>query len=248
MKKIVNLYCITYGPHRLDSEKFVITRLDEVLEKTDKDKYDIKVHICDNNSPMEFKTWLLDNYDKKFQLYLSNENIGKARIVNHVHKNARPCNYVCSMDSDMLIKSDDFFEHMIYGLDHFDGRIGLVCANQDKGNIHKMSMLTDKKEGDGHTYLCSPVGGTAGSCLMIKRLIWDKIGGYAEFDNIFGGNDGWVVAQVTKQMKLLTSVSVEGACDHIGEHTQEYHRWKVHQATHLGVSGNFKSNSGFYDK
>jgi glycosyltransferase involved in cell wall biosynthesis len=247
MKKIINVYCITYGPHRLDSEKMVINRLAEVVDKVDAEKFDIQVHICDNNSPLEFKKWLLDTYDKKFKLFLSNENIGKARIVNHVHKSARKCDYVCSMDSDMMIKNEDFFDHMTYGLDNFDGKIGLVCAEQDKGSIHKRSMLTTKLENAGHTYMCSPIGGTAGSCLMIKNDTWKAVGGYAEFDNIFGGNDGWVVAQVTKRLKKLTALSVEGVCDHIGEHTQQYHSWKVHQATTLKASGQFKSNSGFYD-
>lgn len=246
--KLINIYCITYGPHRLDSEKKVINRLWEVVQNTDKTKYDIQVYICDNHSPVEFTEWLTSTYDGKFNLRLSTENIGKARIVNAVHKSARPCDYVCSMDSDMLIKNDDFFGHMIYGLDNFEGRIGLVCANQDVGNIHKMSLLNMKLEENSHSYLCSNIGGSAGSCLMIKSSIWSAIGGYTEFDNIFGGNDGWVVAQVTMQLKLLTSISVEGVCDHIGEHTKEYHQWKVHQATTLKKTGNFNTNSGYYDK
>lgn len=248
MKKIINIYLITYGPHRLDSEKKVINRLKEVLDKTDKNLFDIAVYICDNNSPDEFKSWLNENYKDTFNLFLSNENIGKARIVNYVHRKARPCEYVCSMDSDMLIKNDDFFDHMTYALEKHGNAIGLVCAEQDKGSIHQRSLLRSQIKENGHTYLCSPIGGTAGSCLMIKRNTWEQIGGYAEFDNIFGGNDGWVVAQVTKRLNRLTCISVEGVCDHIGEHTKEYHQWKVQQATNLRVGGQFKSNAGFYDK
>jgi glycosyltransferase involved in cell wall biosynthesis len=249
MAKIINLYCITYGPHRLESEKMVIERLAEVVENTNKDLFDIQVHICDNNSPLEFKTWLLDTYDKKFKLFLSNENIGKARIVNHVHRNARPCEYVCSMDSDMLIKNDDFFEHMIYGLDHFDGKIGLVCANQDKGNIHMMQHAKDTLSENGHTYKCTTIGGVfAGSCLMIHANRWNRIGGYAEFDNIFGGNDGFITGVVAQQHKKYVAVSMEGICDHIGENPQDYHRWKVHQARNIKNTGKFEGNTGFYEK
>ena len=248
MKKIINVYCITYGPHRLETEKKVISRLAEVVEKVDRNIWDIEIYICDNNSPNEFKTWLLENYNNKLNLFFSTENIGKARIVNRVHRDARPCDYVCSIDSDMLIKNDDFFEHMVYGLDAFDGKIGLVCANQDKGNIHQMAYITGELKENGHTYKTSPTGGTAGSCLMIRRHFWDAMGGYAEFDNIFGGNDGWVVMQITRNIKKLTSISVEAVCDHISDHTEQYHRWKVHQASTLKKTGKFNSNSGFYDK
>jgi len=251
----VNIYIITYGPHRIDLEKQCIERTHHIAKKC---KYDCHLYICDNNSPQEFKDWL-----KKYEstpdvsVYIHSENIGKARIVNMVHKTARKSDYIVSMDSDMIIQEDclDFFEKLIEPVDNIvdiNGRkfnVGAVSSDQLLHPCHQWQMIKIDVDYKGTKYKTAS-GGIAGGILAMTTKLWESIGGYVESKLIFGGNDGNLLAQVRSKGQAVL-VSLASRAEHLGHHEtpelKKYHEWKVAEARGKHTIDKFQPNRGYYD-
>jgi GT2 family glycosyltransferase len=254
--KSINVYIITYGPHRIEEEKKCIEKAHRAAKHS---KYNVNLYICDNNSPKEFTEWLTKVYSntENFHIHLHPENIGKARIVNLVHGKSPYANYFVSMDSDMIIEDgcDDFFDEMIHGLgkkisvNGQEKEIGVVSSQQLKHPCHLWSMIKINQMIEGKEFRTSGGGGIAGGCMALKTDTWDKIGGYKEFKSIFGGNDGYVMRKVI-QIGKIPVIAMEAKAVHVGAHNtpelKRYHNWKVQQSGNIN-KGEFKPNSGYFD-
>ncbi len=255
LKNKVNIYIPTYVPSGLDrveSTKKCLIRLQMVMTAS---MLDFAVYIGDNNSVEEVKNWLrsFSSEDDRFKVYFHPQNIGKARIINKMHKNfSRACDYVCSMDSDMYIKNTyGFFEEMIFGLEAFSmepKQIELVVCDMDYNGTHVYEHAKIMRKKEGHEYRCTRTGGTAGGVLMMKCSLWNELGGYVEGTNIFGGNDGFMVQKVTKHRKQLAGIALGAVADHIGKSPHAYLLWKAHQARYLSTTAKeFKPDSGYFE-
>jgi len=246
----------TYGPHRIESQKKVIERY---IESVEAESMDAVLHICDNNSPQEFKDYLkglLEKYKDhekvKLIVFFFKENIGKARAVNQAYKQSRKCDLFCSMVSDMYIKNigtfwGSFVEGV--GVKLWNGlQAGAISTNQVTGSVHNEHTLKKAFTINNHPFKSSGSRhGVAGSMLIMSSGLWEKVGGYMEYDNIFGGNDGTLFYMIEGH-KQIPIIAMDAQVDHIGENPKDYHQWKVQQATTLKKGGGFKTGSGFYDK
>jgi glycosyltransferase involved in cell wall biosynthesis len=257
MEKI-NVYIITYGPHRIEEEKLCIQRTFEIAQKQ-KD-FDIQIWVCDNNSPKEFTEWLTEWGSGKIHMHLHPENIGKGRIVNLVHKTkARPSDYICSLDSDMIIQEDcvDVFKALHAGLNkqivfkHGSFLSGVVVSDQLLEPCHIWKNIKISLDIDGFNYKTTLGEGVAGGCLFMDTPKWNQLGGYAEVSTIFGGNDGYVMAMMRRN-GMIPLIAMDARVEHRGAHDtpelKEFHKWKVQQARRFGTSGKFESDTGFFDK
>jgi glycosyltransferase involved in cell wall biosynthesis len=257
MKKIVNLYCITYGPHNIKGEMECI---DSAFRHAQESKYNVRMHVCDNNSPKEFTDWLKERYSDKIVLHLHPENIGKARIVNLVHsKNSLGADYIVSMDGDMVIENENtnFFDELILPLGTpvmFAGqnrKVKLSSSVQNEHTCHRLDLMDLKYEIQGKEFITSSKGwGIAGGCMAVRASDWNLYGGYYESPTIFGGNDGILVKQVygTNGVPVIAKSAL---CRHLKlkdtEEMRKYQQWKVSKAKTV-FNDTYKPNSGFFEK
>jgi hypothetical protein len=254
----INVYIITYGPHRIEEEKACI---ESVYKKSqEQSDFDVKIFLCDNNSPVEFTDWVKENYGDEIKCFFSKKNIGKARIVNHVHKNlARPSDYIISMDGDMVIQDDCdvFFQSMTRALHqqlNIGGNvipIGAVSSQQLICPAHIMDKIDMNFKVEKFNYKTSFSAAIAGGCLCMFTNTFNHIGCYQETTNIFGGNDGIIMAKLG-QIKALPCVAVDAMVEHRGcddsEELKKYHEWKVKQAYSINKEKEFVENTGYFDK
>ena len=66
----------------------------------------------------------------QFNTYFSEQNVGKANIVNYLHKNARKCDYIFSIDSDMYSNEEINTLDFMIDILKTEFNIGIVSSNQ----------------------------------------------------------------------------------------------------------------------
>ena len=100
-RKLVNIYIPTY--YRLKKTK---RSIESIINSANKSKYDIAIYIGDNNTKLEdMKSWLQSlARSGKVHVLFSVENKGKASMINLLHSQARKCDYIFNIDSDMVVE------------------------------------------------------------------------------------------------------------------------------------------------
>lgn len=221
----INIYLPTY--YRFEkTKKSLLT----IIETSQKSKHDIQVYIGDNNTKLEeMKNWLKALPHAK--VYFHSENIGKAMMINLLHKNARDCDYIFSIDSDMVVESQPQhpFEHMIDCLEFCDN-VGLVSSNQKDCNQHwfNRGVVKAKERGFNIGYAPDCVG-VAGGCVVMRSKDWDKLGGYKNNHDIYTGDDGILTYNITRKLGKRVLVDVDAYLLHPrpGEDEKGYTEWKM---------------------
>ena len=249
----INLYLPTY--HRLEKTK---TSLESIVSAAKLSKYDVKIYLGDNspNFP-ELREWLqeLDQREEMVSVHLGKKNIGKSGMVNHLYKNSRKCDYLFSIDSDMIVdEGHNFVDEMIFHLTRLEN-CGLVSSNQKDCNQHWFGKTVEEVERNGMKVGYSPDGvGIAGGCVCLRSKDWEAIGMYKENHDIYTGDDGIVTHNIEKILGKYVYVSVDCSLTHPspGENEKEYAEWKGKswqrdQLKYLNQDYTGENRKGFYD-
>lgn len=249
-KADINIYIPTY--YRLEKTKKSILTIAETAQKS---KHDIRVYIGDNNTKLpEMRAWL-KSIDFAVT-YFHPENIGKANMVNLLHQQARSCDYIFSIDSDMVVESQAFnpFDHMIECLERCDN-IGLVSSQQKDCNQHWFGRGVNVLKERGFDLGYSPNWvGIAGGCVCMRRNDWDKLGGYKKNHDIYTGDDGILTYNVARKLGKRVVVDMQVFLLHPkpGEEEKGYTEWKAKSWQRDGLkfikdSYQGSNKKGYYD-
>lgn len=250
-KRLVNIYLPTY--HRLNKTK---KSLNSILEDIKLSNYDVEVYIGDNspNFP-ELREWLKTLESEKVHVHLGEKNIGKSGMVNYLYQNSRKCDYLFSIDSDMIpIKDSNFVDNMIYHLTRLDN-CGIVSSNQLECSQHWFGTSVDTIEVNGIKVGFSPGGvGIAGGCIVLRSEDWERIGMYKENHDIYTGDDGILTYNMGKILGKYVYISVNCSLIHPSpeESEKDYVEWKTNswkrdQLKFLDDSYKGENKKGFYD-
>ena len=249
----INIYLPTYHRH----EKTKIS-LCSILEGIKLSKYDVKMYIGDNspNYP-EMRDWLR-NFEEKEDLvsvHLGEKNIGKSGMINYLYNNSRMCDYLFSIDSDMVVsEGHNFIDEMIFHLTRLEN-CGLVSSNQKECNQHWFGKTVDEIEINGIKVGYSADGvGIAGGCVCLRSKDWEAVGMYKENHDIYTGDDGILTHNIEKMLGKYVYVSIECSLTHPspGEDEKEYTEWKAKswqrdQLNFLNEDYTGENSKGFYD-
>ena len=246
-RKKINIYMPTY--YRFEKTKRSIESIHELINRSN---YDVKLYIGDNNTKIpEMREWL-----KQYDTRLSNTNLGKADMVNLLHKNARKCDYIFSIDSDMY--SNEEINSLDFMIDILDTEfnIGVVSSNQYELPQHwfdthiKVIEGRKYKLGDSKTNV-----GVAGGCICMRTVDFEKIGMYKEKHDIYTGDDGILMINVKKKLGKKSVVSMDYGLVHpksLDEEEDKYQNWKMESwkrdnLKFLDENFKGKNKTGFYD-
>ena len=252
-RKLVNIYMPTY--YRLEKTK---KSIESIITSAKKSKYDIKIYLGDNNTKLaDMKTWL-QNLDKEdnISVLFSEENKGKANMINRLHRQARKCDYVFNIDSDMVVEEQKHhpFDRMIECLEKCDN-VGLVSSNQKDCNQHWFDRGVCKSQERTFPIGYSPDWvGVAGGCIVLRNEDWEKIGGYKENHDIYTGDDGILTYNISRKLgkRVLVCVDAELLHPRPGEEEKGYTEWKAKswqrdQLKFIKDSYTGENKKGYYD-
>ena len=251
-KKVVNVYMPTY--YRLEKTKKSVL---SILELVQTSKHDMKLYLGDNNTKLEeMISWLKS---LPCEVVLLKENKGKAHAVNHLHRQARKCDYIFSIDSDMYYEEREgkkyhTLDKMIDVLDR-GKNIGLVSSHQYDCSQHWFGSTVSKvKERGEEIGITSNGVGVAGGCVLLRCDDWEKIGMYKEDHDIYTGDDGILTYNVIRKLLKRPVVSANYYLVHPfpSEDEKGYVEWKGKswQRDQLSfIKDNFKGKNqkGYYD-
>lgn len=250
---LVNIYIPTY--HRLEKTK---KSLLSIIKDVKLSKYDVKIYIGDNspNYP-KIRDWLreLEDEQELVSVYFGERNIGKSGMVNHLYRNSRKCDYLFSIDSDMIaLKDSNFVDTMIFHLTRLEN-CGLVSSNQAECSQHWFGKTVDEvcKNGLKVGYSSNGVG-IAGGCICLRSEDWEGVGMYKENHDIYTGDDGILTHNIEKILGKYVYVAVECSLKHPypSEDEKGYTEWKGEswkrdQLNFLNEDYKGQNKKGFYD-
>lgn len=247
----VNIYLATY--HRIEKTK---KSLESIIRDVKLSKYDVKIYIGDNspNFP-EMRDWLSSLENENISVHLNDKNIGKSGIVNYLYKNSRECDFIFSIDSDMIVREgENFVDSMIYHLTRLDN-CGLVSSEQLECCQHWYGRTVEKKIVNGINVGFSIDGvGIAGGCIALRSKDWEAVGMYKEGHDIYTGDDGILTYNIQEKLAKYVYVSLDCKLIHPspGEDEKEYTEWKGKswqrdQLQFLDKNFSGENKKGFYD-
>lgn len=249
MTKKINIYTPVY--HRFDKTK---QSLESIIDSIQKSINDIKLYVGINgieggeNSPME--KWLneIDKHDF-VTLFKSSRNVGKAYIINEMYKKYKECDYVVSIDSDMIADENDqynWIDELVKIMEHEPAKnFGLLSTWQKVGNCHVLKNLNQRTEFLGHWIKFGP-SGIAGGCVIIRKKDFDDIGGYQPID-IYNGDDALLMRNISAKNKLIGVVeTIRLTHPETPSHELNYQEWKSKKA--YGKLPNGLNTKGFWDE
>ena len=253
-ESIVNIYLPTY--HRLEKTK---KSLLSILKDIKLSKYNVKLYIGDNSPNCEeLRDWLKIFEQKNkdlIELYLGEKNIGKSGMVNYLYKNSRKCDYLFSIDSDMIVpEKTNFVNKMIFNLTRLDN-CGLISSNQSECCQHwfgkSVNIISKNNLEIGYS---EDTVGIAGGCIVMGSRDWEKVGMYKENHDIYTGDDGILTHNVSKILGKYVYISMNCSLIHPfpKEEEKEYTEWKMEswkrdQLNFLNKDYKGENKKGFYD-
>ena len=92
------------------------------------------------------REWIqkLDQREEIVSVHLGKKNIVKSGMVNHLYRNSRKCDYLFSIDSDMIAEEGhNFVDEMIFHLTRLEN-CGLISSNQRTLIIIGLEKLSKK--------------------------------------------------------------------------------------------------------
>ena len=222
----INIYLPTY--YRFEKTK---KSLESLFEAGKVSKYDIKFYIGDNNTKIiEMKEWLKSIRSDDVEVHFGEKNVGKAMMVNHLSRNARDCDYIFSIDTDMVVLENqkDIFDKMIFHLTRIQN-CGLIAAEQEECCQHWWGQTVDLVKRDGlevgYSKQCI---GIAGGCICLRQKDWVNVGMYKENHDIYTGDDGILTKNINKILGKDVYISKHAAMFHPppAEDEKDYAKWK----------------------
>jgi len=251
--KKINIYVPTY--YRFEKTKSSISDIYKLAEES---SHDVQVYIGDNNTiEEEMKNYLEGLKLEGKNIYFSEKNIGKAMIVNYMHKNIarKDVDYIFSIDSDMRKETDNVFDKMLEVLENCSN-IGLVASNQSELSQHWYNRTVFVKDNRGYKIGCTSDGiGISGGCICMRQKDWDIVGGYKENHDIYTGDDSILTYNIFRKLSMEAVVSHEYYMRHpkCEKDEEEYTEWKMKSWQRDNVNfikDNYtgKNEVGFFDK
>ena len=247
----INIYLATY--HRLEKTK---KSLESIIRDVKLSKYDVRIYIGDNspNFP-EMRDWLKTLESENLSVHLNDKNIGKSGTVNYLYKNSRECDFIFSIDSDMIVmEGENFVDKMIFHLTRLDN-CGLISSEQLDCCQHWYGKTVEKIRRNGMDVGFSLDGiGIAGGCVVLRSRDWEEIGMYKEGHDIYTGDDGILTNNIQEKLGKYVYVSLDCKLIHPkpGEEEKDYTEWKMKswqrdQLKFLDKSYTGENRKGFYD-
>ncbi len=154
------------------------------------------------------------------------ENIGKAKIINHMANTINDFDYLVSIDSDMQMTDDDWLVKFvgIFEDKTTSYRIGALCANQINNSFHKISDFKKISIG-GFSITCTPGNsGIAGGVMITDANTWNTLGGYRA-NKIFGDDDTIYAIECYRRGLIMGYVD-EILFFHPSDTDVDYLQWK----------------------
>lgn len=215
-----------------------------------------------------FKTLLSDEYidTDEIKIYLSEKNLGKAKMVNHLYKMSKEDgfnpDYVFSVDSDMIYQPDKFlfaenkFDKMIHILERCHN-IGMVSSHQHGECHHWFGRGVIEKREMGYALGESVTGvGVSGGCVVLRSSDWEEIGGYREDYDVYAADDAILMDKVQKKLGKRVVVAIDCPFTHPppDEDEKGYKEWKMKRFAERGLENGKapvkkpgKMDKGYYD-
>ena len=249
--KKVNIYLATY--HRLEKTK---KSLESIIKDIKLSIYDVKIYIGDNspNFP-EMREWLKTLENDNVCVHLGDKNIGKSGMVNYLYKNSRECDYLFSIDSDMIVtEGENFVDKMLFHLTRLEN-CGLVSSHQLEFGQHWIGKTVEiiKRQGMDVGYSRDSVG-VAGGCIVLRSHDWEKIGMYKEGHDIYTGDDGILTYNIQEKLGKYAYISMDCQLIHPkpSEDEKEYTQWKAEswqrdQLKFLDANYTGENKKGYFD-
>ena len=228
ISKKVNIYIPTY--HRLNKTEISLL---SIISSAKLSKYDVKIYIGDNSPSFpEMREYLseLDEKEEIISVHLGEKNIGKSGMVNHLYRNSRECDYLFSIDSDIVVdENHNFIDEMIFHLTRLEN-CGLVSSNLKERIEHWFGRSIEIMERNGIKVGFSKEGvGIAGCCVCLRSKDWEEIGMYKENHDIYTGDDGILTHNIEKILGKYVYISINCVLTHPlpGEEEKGYTEWKA---------------------
>lgn len=250
--KVVNIYTPVY--HRFLKTK---TSIESIIETINNSKNDVNLHIGVNGLEGG-KNGLMDEWIKclaknsKVKVFIGEKNYGKAFMINHMFNHSRKCNYVISIDSDMIADENDkynWIDEFVKIMEWEPAKnFGLLSSWQKEQNCHIMDNLNERTEFFGHwiKYGTGISQGIAGGCVIMKEKDFVDMGKYELFD-IYSGDDALLIKKVSKQLGKLVGIVETIKLTHPYNDPEEndYQIWKFNKCRGKLPIG--LDTKGFYD-
>lgn len=165
-------------------------------------------------------------------------NYGKSFVINNIlskylssHQETK---FIVTCDSDMVFLKDQdrIFQRAIIAAQlapqFRKAKTGFIAFNQAEDNCHWVNTFDCKlpyniKELNLSEQLAWPTNmcGIAGGALFIMREAWDAVGGYHQYPNFYGSDDGLLLREV-QQKGFTASVLLTASIKHPKQNDQAY--------------------------
>lgn len=215
--------------------------LESVIPHVNSSIYDTTLFVGDNNSNDEMKKWLDTLKSERVRVFYSQRNIGKAGIVNKMYREyGNECHYFISMDSDMIADEDyNFIDRMVWYACNMP-QFGLLSTFQKENDQHLWDGLTQIESKDGFEVAFGRYNCVAGGCVILSKHMWDSIGNYDTYGNVYGYDDGLMMQAVNSKNKKC-GIMKHVKLTHPYDDDHGYKNWK-----HKNISR--RKQIGYYDE
>jgi glycosyltransferase involved in cell wall biosynthesis len=254
---MINVLMATY--HRDKLLKETLSCLDAQIDRGE----DIHIFIFDNASDTSV-IHLLNNFKCKHKdlvtMHLNKRNIGKSKALNSFIRDINAKDVVCSFDSDLIIERTIERDN-ISGMFFTEGA-NLVTNGPKGGKIP--SIVVPDQTGNGQHLVRKEWKNTglkieehiesnfglniAGGCLFVKGNTFKNIGGYRENRGMFGGDDGYLLLDVSKHEKAPVHLYKNLVVFHPFDENDAYKDWKRTALVHQLMHQRCLFYKGFFDK
>jgi hypothetical protein len=227
----VNIFTPTY--HRFEMTKRSII---SIINNVQSSIYDTTLYICDNNSPVEMKEWLLSLQNDKVKVFLNDKNIGKAEIINKVYDLNSECDYFISIDSDFIADEEyNFIDAMVWCITNFTD-FGLLSTFQKENDQQLWGDLKKEQTIGSHVVGFDRYHGVAGGCIILKKDVWDLVGRYDTYGGVYGYDDALLMQAVNSKNKKVGVIKTV-KLTHPFDEDKKYIEWKRYNISKRKKSG-----------
>lgn len=233
---IVNIYSPTYHREEVTKQCF-----DALIPQIENSKHDVVLYIGDNNSGEPLVSYLKTLKSDKVKVGLCPKNLGKPNMVNSMHNSARKCDYVFSIDSDLIYDGEtNFIDDMVDCMELMP-MVGMLSSNQKVNCRH---LWDEIKATRGtcitHKICLAEEHGVAGGCILMRTSDWDAIGGYCEHGKMYGFDDAIICRDVIRELNKKNAIIESTYFIHPFDADKEYADWKDKNILE-------RPEQGFYD-
>jgi len=228
-------------------------KLKDTLDSISKAKknHNINVVVFDNASKDNSKDIIIDHKIINHS-YISPKNVGKARAINYIVSkiltNISDDDLIFSLDSDIYLIEEDFFDKTIKYWKLLKNHVSCLICWQEGVSLYRRQLKFQKYNkleyfvpSEGYGY------GIAGGAMLIPYKNWKAVNGYRENCGLFGGDDGNLTLDLFRTIKKPICVVKNLRVFHPGDNNIEYRKWKDEALIQQIKNGKCLKNKGFFE-